>query len=115
MSQLLCWSPCRGVPALCWSPCRGVTALCWSPCRGHGVARLSLFNDSNVTFGFPLRRRRARYHYRSKHYTASIMELDDPAHPELLMNKTEDVGAAAGSGGPTFTLYLYDHDVKQAR
>ena len=63
-----------------------------------------------------MRRCVCRYHYKSRHYTASIMELDDPEHPELLTNRTEDTGSlptSAAATGPTFTLYLYDHDVKQ--
>jgi hypothetical protein len=62
-----------------------------------------------------------RYHYRTTHFTVGVMELDDPAHPELQLPSSERHPPAAVTRGvgsfsePTFTLYLYDRDVNQVR
>ncbi len=50
-----------------------------------------------------------RFDLSSKQYVAGVMEEDNPAHPELLLNKT-DVGP-----GRSFTLYLFDKDKNHVR
>jgi hypothetical protein len=50
-----------------------------------------------------------RYDLAEKQYVAGVMEEDNPAHPELLLNNI-DVGP-----GRTFTLYLFDAEKNHVR
>jgi hypothetical protein len=56
-----------------------------------------------------------RNHSKSQHYTASVLEMDDPSKPLLRATSSDEPSAAKAGGSdgaaqPTFTQYLLDSD-----